>query len=567
MNATILMTMMTLAINSSASSIQWAGSFGNVSVVRQNQNDQPAAGTVLAESFQVSTGSQSGAVLFQQSASCVQIGPQSDVEIQATTEPLMITVLTGEIRTVATGRRSVALQTSLAITDVANGIVRVRADSDRVLFFVEQGTITLLLTDAAKVAADDSAVRKVGFDENDQENSLVLNAGQQVEIRTGSGFSQVTEENTTDWQIDSDLWLVSISQNRSSSSTQNQSSEQSQTQNNPPDTAQSGNEASESTQAQNTQTTSSGLSSNLTLGPTLASTGFSGAAFSPSDANQDTAAGKLTTPFRGLFQNSAFPGVVHIVTGETKYIFDSVQLQSGDGYLSGTTTPEYWSIGEGTPPLNSQIVTSLGTGTSINPEVLAIPRFESFYLVQLDQYPLNDALGGNTTGNPQLAVTGLVGQTPTGPSIQGGTPYLDSRAQINPQATFALGEFAVRQSGNNPQIAMRRSDQDRRIIKDSDGNDLNDQVTPNSDVTGFAKVPDNRFLPQNPDVYVPVTDPASLGGQSPLRNVPTFSNSNQLRRAAFTALTAKELAGYSQRTGQTRFVVDGRIIDISGYRP
>jgi hypothetical protein len=114
---------------------------------------------------------------------------------------------------------------------------------------------------------------------------------------------------------------------------------------------------------------------------------------------------------------------------------------------------------------------------------------------------------------------------------------------------------------------MRRSDQDRRIIKDSDGNDLNDQVTPNSDVTGFAKVPDNRFLPQNPDVYVPVTDPASLGGQSPLRNVPTFSNSNQLRRAAFTALTAKELAGYSQRTGQTRFVVDGRIIDISGYRP
>ena len=80
-------------------------------------------------------------------------------------------------------------------------------------------------------------------------------------------------------------------------------------------------------------------------------------------------------------------------------------------------------------------------------------------------------------------------------------------------------------------------------------------------------MPDNKFLPQNKDVFVPVTDPNALAGRSTLRNTPTYSNSNTLRKAAFTTLTAQQLSGFSRRTGQTRFVVEGKIVDISGYRP
>lgn len=565
MNSVIVLALMAVSLETVPPSVQWAGSFGQVTAMRQGQPIDIQPGQNLSGEVSIATGGGSGVVLFQQPGACMQVGEAVQMAVDTTGESLRLFVTQGEVRAAVGARGELELGTSLALTEVTGSVVRTHVRSDRVLFLVEQGQAEIKLTDAGKVANVPKGVRRVAY-EGQPPNSIVLTSGQQVEIRPAAGFGNVTGKDDTEWVVDPDVWLVSISQKRSAANARNQQASQPQRQPGIQNDDQNGN--SSNGQSLNTRTSSvSGI--NLTLGPTLASTGFSGAAFSPSDANQDTSAGMLTSPFRGLFQDSAFPGVIHLVTGEMAYKFGSVHLAAEDNFLGGGATPtsQYWSIGEGTLPLPNQIVTGLGTGTSINPSTLAIPQFNGHYLVQLDQYPLNDSLSGNSTGNPQLAVTGLVGETPTGPSIQGGTPNLDERAQFNQQATFALGEFAVRRTDDNPQIAMRRSDQDRKIVKDPDGNDLNDQVTPNSDVAAFVKVPDNRFLPQNKDVFVPVTDPAALAGRSALRNAPTYSNSNMLRKAAFTTLTAQQLSGYSRRTGQTRFVVEGKIVDISGYRP
>lgn len=78
---------------------------------------------------------------------------------------------------------------------------------------------------------------------------------------------------------------------------------------------------------------------------------------------------------------------------------------------------------------------------------------------------------------------------------------------------------------------MRRSNQDRQIVKDPDANAVHNQVTPNSDVTAFIKVPDNRFIPKTKDVFVPTANP-NLPTQGSLRNLPTYSNSHTIRKAA-----------------------------------
>ena len=51
-----------------------------------------------------------------------------------------------------------------------------------------------------------------------------------------------------------------------------------------------------------------------------------------------------------------------------------------------------------------------------------------------------------------------------------------------------------------------------------------------------------------------------------LTNRPTFRKLGFLRKAAVTTLMADQLRGYARRTGQTRFVVDGKILDITGYK-
>ena len=99
------------------------------------------------------------------------------------------------------------------------------------------------------------------------------------------------------------------------------------------------------------------------------------------------------------------------------------------------------------------------------------------------------------------------------------------------------------------------------MTSSSNNNDANDLVTPNSQVDTFVDKVDPRFLPAAPTVKVPGVNSFDRNGAGT-----RFSNLNTARRAAVTTVLADQLHDYAQRTGQTRFVIDGRIIDISGYR-
>ncbi|EMI20346.1 secreted protein [Rhodopirellula maiorica SM1] len=302
-------------------------------------------------------------------------------------------------------------------------------------------------------------------------------------------------------------------------------------------------------------------SSSLSLGSLSSATGTfaSGGIFG--DANQQTFQGQVDYDIKPLSETGPFtegdpfPGAIHLVTAENRLPFSNVQLSSAEfSTLFSGAADKFFSIGTGAAP-SSQVLTNFFTGTGATPTVIDIPGFDS-HLIQLDQYNIPDPAQGALDSN--IGLTGLIGADPTGPTVVGDTPLVDERAQFNSGATFALGEFLVTSDGGSGiTFTIRRSDQDRLIVKDPGGNDANDLVQPNTDVT-FTDDTDPRFLPQSPTVKVPESVANTGVGVKEL---------NFLRRAAFTTLVADQLQDYSRRTGQTRFVVDGKIIDISGFQP
>jgi hypothetical protein len=221
----------------------------------------------------------------------------------------------------------------------------------------------------------------------------------------------------------------------------------------------------------------------------------------------------------------------------------------------------YWSIGLGKPPL-SQVATDFRTASGPIPRSLVIPHFNA-YLVNLSQYGVPNLATSVAAQNQTnaLGFSGLLGETPAAPRISGATPLIDNRAVFNNRATFALGEFATSATSNGkhefPLFYVRRSDQDRQIIKSPTGNDNLDIVHPNPQVS-FTTYVDNKFFPELPYVQIPASN-------NPLQPLPTYGSLDRIQRAAFTTLMADSLYNYSRRTGQTRFVVDNRVIDITGY--
>lgn len=326
-----------------------------------------------------------------------------------------------------------------------------------------------------------------------------------------------------------------------------------------PQPAGSANRGNANTQptagGRSTQTSGFTGSSSLSLGSFSGSTsGFSSGGLA-SDANQQTFQGQL----KGTDPPTPFPGQVHLVTAETKNSFPNIQLNAAEQAALGANS--YYSIGVGAPP-TGQVVTDANTASNPTPTAIGVAQFDA-HVVKLDQYgAVDSALDPNGALNSNAGITGLVGVPPTGPTIVGTAPLVDTRAAINQNATFALGEFRVSVDSTTGafSLAARSSDQDRTIIKDANGNDANDIVATNPDVQ-FTDVTDPRFLPQASSVKVPVANHA-------LNNRATsYSDLSTLRRAAFTTVMADSLKDYATRTGQTRFVVNGQIVDISGYKP
>jgi hypothetical protein len=278
----------------------------------------------------------------------------------------------------------------------------------------------------------------------------------------------------------------------------------------------------------------------LALGAVSSSTASGLSGGGASDAQQDSV-------------NRSFPGNINLVSAQSKYLLSDVNLRPADRF---STTLDYWSIGLGKPPM-AQVSTDFRTASAPIPRTLVIPGFNA-YLVNLSEYGIPNLATNPVPITSALGISGLLGASPPAPRIENATPLVDGRAVFNDRATFALGEFASGAAGNHPFFDVRRSDQDRQIIKSSTGNDNLDIVRPNPFVT-FTAVKDQKFFPVLPYVQVP--------SSSPIKPLPTYGGLDRLRRAAFTTLLANSLDLYSRRTGQTRFVVDHRIIDISGYRP
>ncbi len=434
------------------------------------------------------------------------------------------------------------------------GILRSAITAAGTRFWAEKGTAQLTSREQQAARQRRSVIKMVSFQTDDDQNAakMTLKEGQQVLYVPGKGFDAPVDGNAKDWAIDPQQMMVTIGQARSQATRSADAAD--------PNADQGEGTSSDGLNSQ--ASTTAGV--NFSLGNTLASTAASSGGGLFTDANQNSLSGQLTSPFRGLLAGAAFPGNIHLVTGEQTYTFNDVTLSPTESITAPQVSKEYWSIGLGALPAG-QITTGIGAGTSATPDAIRIPQVEAF-VVRLDQYGIADPASSTAVPNQNFAVTGLAGNAPFNPEIVGATPLTDSRGpnQINDRATFALGELSVSQQGNNPQIGMRRSDQDRKIVKDPNGNDNLDQITPNADVTAFNDVADPRFFTQVPTVKAPA--PAIPNVRDALTNIPRYSTSDNLRRAASTTLTAEKLSGFANRTGQTRFVIDGRIVDITGYR-
>ena len=527
---------------------QLTGSAGEVTISRDGGATRGATNaTSLQSGDTITTGPGAVALASIKAGASIYVGSQTQVGLRTPAQGPQVVLSRGEIRVVNSRIEKLTVLTPAVEAQMGAGVLRGSITTAGTRFCAMNGNAKLRSREE-QASLPRRVMKFVSLNQPDDKKDgwLILKEGQQILFETGKGFGVPSKCNSDDWTIDTQQILVAIGQSRAlASQTQTRNVDQG-----PAD------DATSSSDQQNQQQSGTG-GVNFTLGSTLASTSASSAGGLFTDANQNTLAGKLTRDSHGLAAGSAFPGNIHLITGETSYLFRDVFLAPADLFVTGT---EFWSIGLGAVP-TSQISTGIGTGTRPIPDAVAVPGFGA-YVVRLDQFGVVDPASPAAVGNQSFAVTGLTGTAPFNPEIIGATPLTDARSanQINPRATFALGEFAVSQTNTQPKIAMRRSDQDRRIIKDQNGDDREDLVTPNQDVTQFHDVADPRFFPQNSSVKTPATGPNAIS------NLPTYSSSSLLRQAAFTTLTAEKLKGFSQRTGQTRFVIDGKIVDITGYQ-
>lgn len=311
-----------------------------------------------------------------------------------------------------------------------------------------------------------------------------------------------------------------------------------------------------------------------TFGGLSASYGGSASGGLFADANQLTFEGMLADRDLELIDLNgdptttpvAFPGNIHLFTRESRYDL-GIHLNSDeqDAIFRSTTDPVYYSIANEKP--TTQVFTDVLTATDPTPRFLEVPGTGK-YVVKVTQFGLTDA-GIDPVGalNNNIGVTGLLGENPTSPAVFNADPMLDDRETLNETATFALGEFRLSLNGDSVDFAVRQSDQDRLIVKDPGGDDALDKVVVNPTLMpideNFTLEPDSRFLPAVPEVYKPNPEPVDLNAVDERTR---FRNLDPVRRAAATTVLADELFDFATRTGQTRFVVDGRVIDISGYQ-
>jgi len=548
------------------STVRLLSSRGDVEV-RNGQRTYAARGRAELDAGDSVTTLPGGAAGLLVGQSMVYLEADSRASIFETSAGPVVNLTRGAARVVVTPRAQLRLNMPDLAAELEPGIYQVAVDPRQSHLHTVAG--------AAVVAASPAAAKQ----------PLVQTAFQPAEplpeapqvVRPGSSVA-VPPAPAENGQRGSDLAVETEEQKRRRKQLEDQAAEQAQEQNlaqqdaDPQDDQFPDQDEPPSSRGTGTQTATPGPGSqnNIATGGIASSFGGLAASFNPSaggafaDAGQFTNEGQIVAnPPSGLSLGDPFPGNIHLMTAESRYAIGGVELLPSEvDAIFPTGDPVYFSVGTGALP-TSQVFTDFLTASDPTPTAFAVPGFDA-YVVKFTQFGMVDA-GIDPAGAEQstIGITGLVGDPPAAPTIIGATPTVDERAVLNDLATFALGEFRLRTDGGDSgdafELAVRRSDQDRLIVKDPGGNDANDQVTPLPGVE-YNDVSDPRFQPAAPTVKVadPTTfDPA---GQT------NYARLNDLRRAAATTIMANQLHEFAQRTGQTRFVVDGKIVDISGYK-
>ena len=528
MNAAIVLLLAFSQVSDANRAGQITAALGSVVIVREGAQYGAVARSGLQFGDEMTTTADGGSI-FSVPGAMVYVGANSRLRFDQAGNATQLTLLAGEIRVVNSNP-------SLRLALPQHGLLL-----NRGAFRIQQTDSALrLASETGSLVVEAGGVR------------TTIAAGQEARI-SGGRVGQVTMLRSEGWTVDAARLqaeaLAEEARRRRRIDTpdlgdQRGAEEDADAMRRPPGTQNQNAAASVS---------SGGAGSSASPG-VFASAGLF------ADAQQSTNQGMNQSPPGG-----PFPGNIHLVTGESRYGLDGVQLNAQESTdIFGGGSPAYFSIGQGALP-NSQVTTDFNTATNPTPHAVRVPG-TNFYVLKLDQYgPIDAGLDPMGAENNNVGYAGLLGPNPSSPVINGATPLSDERAQFNENATFALGEIRLRPDGgtsnNSFELAIRRSDQDRLIEKDPNNNDANDLVTPNPQVDTFVDKVDPRFLPAAPTVKVPDVNAFDRNGAGT-----RFSSLNSMRRAAVTTVLADQLFDYAQRTGQTRFVVDGRIIDISGYR-
>ena len=497
---------------------QITAAVGKVTILRGGKALRASARSALYPGDRVETGPKSGAGAFFFAGQSVYLGDSTAIKFPAEADDASLQLLRGEARVTSDAPRGLTVAANQTRARVDRGTLRASADDQGSRFWAEAGPVQVL---------------------PGAEAPITLPSAQEVVVPNAGPAQPPTAPHPDLWKIKVDALQLSGAAAASrqlrgleSSLANSQLSPKSIEENaesmpvvNPTQPDVTG---AESTLPTVNTPNNEAFQPVITAQPNTASSAFSSSlAFSAfAGSSYASTSGGLNPDAQQQSLKPGFAGDIFLITAQTQYTLNSIRLLgkdigSGPGQFPSTRT--YYSIALG-KPTGAPIVTNFLTGATPGPyQTIPIPHMGA-YVVKFNQYGIPDpALSLNASS--VTGISGLLGKTPASPQVSGAKPLVDNSAVFNKGATFALGQFALQpNSANQPQIDIRRSDQDRQIIKSPTGNDFKDIVTLNPTVGHFNKVPDNTFFPQVPYVLKP--QPNSI------LNKPSYAALNRLEKAA-----------------------------------
>jgi hypothetical protein len=548
---------------------------GGVHFQRGEQTQMARERARLITGDMVRTTHNSGASLLL--GNCiVYVGPQTSTQIGTDDGIPTLFVFSGQVRAVATGMPGMQVLTDSSVTSTSEGILRVTVDhqSSRIASLEGQAYVN------RRIHGYRQQVELTNFAPDE---STVLQPGQQLAIPSnGAPTASTGIEGTDAIDEESEIEVDSL-QEQAAAAAERQRRERQTAQNPPTNTRGANTQANRNTSnSQNNVVAAPGFG--FGFGSFASAASFSASGGSNADNLQRTITGTLTTLENGvddpsltsgsLGSGDVFSGSVHLVTAENQ-TFNNVGL---DNSLPTPDLPEpqYWSIAPFTSSDHNdytiQIASNDGFSTvqinaiagSVIPlsDGRAIVRYDATALMNADPITGN---GNVSPLNPDAGTNGaFVGTSPEDnfsmslATIPTDTSDFDV---LNDKLTYTLGQVVLRDDNGQLVVGIRRSDQDRLIdyqnnVRD-DGDDL---VSANRDVTYRVATLDDQNNPANNGEIVDGRDyiPTDLNRSV---NLTSLGANGQ---EAMTRIMASGLRGFAERTGQTRFVVDGKIIDIAG---